>query len=597
MKHSKFSKILLVIALLLFTAGIEMLFARAGGGGTSSRNSGGGGGDLGLIYLIFYLMRILPFPLNIIALGAVVFFFIAGSRKAKNSGSAFRTLQNPEESSKAEGLDAFMAANPDFSEEEFMKKFATAFTAIQNAWSSKKISNARRFITDGVYQRFATQIKMMELLKQTNRISDIKILNTWIDKVETDGDYDVIHAGIHAYMKDSYISEISPALNSRVDDKFIEYWSFIRRKNSKKGDLYTTVTCPNCNAPLTEEHLDVVKCPFCGTLLNNGEFDWILSEITQANDYVNSRRSEKKLKSILAGIPADALSQEASVQLIEDKASNGYLQILTALTLKDLRGIKRFTSSTFAQKLKTSIPEETVVYNRLFLNSVTLIGAARTEEHNLLYISVRSSFQRILLKDGKYVKRIDPFIVSRNGVIIMKKKINAEKAKGSLYAGSCPACGAPVEDPFAVKCSYCGTEYNREDREWIIDDILTMEEYAEHTGKTNATAVNPDILDSLYDVRDYALNNMMMIVAADGVYGREERELIDKISRKFGYKPQQTGILFNQAASGRLSIMMPEDRKKREKIYSLMVKAAMADRNLGSEEKQLLDHVKEKYLS
>lgn len=579
---------------MLLVTGTAYLFARAGGGGSRSRGSGG---DLGILYLIFYIIRILPFPLNIIAIGILLFLFFKGSKKVKNDGSAFSNLGGIKDSASAEGFTDFLIHNPDFDENAFIKKVETAFTGIQNAWTEKKIAQARRYITDGVYQRFLTQIKMMELLKQTDEISDIRIINIWIDRVEEDGDYDIIHAGIHASMKDIFKSEISKSLNTRVDDDFIEYWSFIRLKNNRNKDLYGTVKCPNCNAPLTEEHLDVVKCPFCGTLLNNGEYDWILSEITQANDYAASRRSSRKIKVLKNRLSGTPILEGSSIQLLEDKASNGYLQILTAQTLKDFRGIKRFTSSAFAEKLEKDIPEEEIVYNRLFLNDVTLIGASESGDSNLLFVSIRSSFQRVILKNGRLAKKIDPFLVSETQVVVMKKKKDARKPKGSLYAGSCPACGAPVEDSFAVKCSYCGTEYNREDLDWIIDNIITMEEYAEYSSSSKATAIKSDILDSLYDVRDYALNNIMMIIGADGVFDRREKELASAAARKFGYKPDILEPLFKQAASGRLSIKMPENRKKRTKIYSLMIKAAMADENLGAEEKELLDNVKERYLS
>jgi len=598
MKRNTLLKITILILVLLLTAGVELLFARAGGGGSSSRSStGGGGGGFGAIYLIFYLIQILPFPLNIIAIGIIIFVLFKGSRKVKNDGSAFRNIQGVRESSGAKGYTNFINLNPDFSEAEFIKKAATAFTAIQQAWTQKTIAGARRFITDGVYQRFLTQIKMMELLKQSDEISDIRIINIWIDKVEQDGEFDIIHTGIQASMKDFFTSELSASLNSRMDDEFIEYWSFIRRKSNKNKDLYGTVTCPSCNAPLTEEHLDVVKCPFCGTLLNNGEYDWILSEITQANDYAASKRSIRKISSIKSKISKDALSEESAVQLIEDKASNGYLQILTALTIRDLRGIRRFTSSKYADTLQAMIPEETVAYNRLFLNDVTLIGASRTDDFNRLYISIRSSYQRILLKEGKIRKKLDPFIVSKSEVVVLKKKVNGGKPKGSLYSGTCPACGAAVEDPLAIKCPFCGTQYNREDKEWIIDNILSMEEYTSTTANADTTAVKPGILDAIYDVRDYALNNIMMIIAADGIYDRREKEMAEGIARKFGYKPAMLGPLFTQAAAGRLSIKMPEDKTKRTRIYSLMVKTAMADNSLSPEEKELLDQVKEVYLS
>ena len=110
------------------------------------------------------------------------------------------------------------------------------------------------------------------------------------------------------------------------------------------------------------------------------------------------------------------------------------------------------------------------------------------------------------------------------------------------------------------------------------------------------SSVKAAVIDGVYDIKDYAMNNIMMIIAADGTFDSREKQLAETLAKKFGYKANIIEPLFKQAASGRLSIKMPEDRKKREKIYSLMFKAAMADNDLSSEESKLLDAVKRVYL-
>ena len=601
MKTNKLAKISVLILLLLLTVGVELLFARAGGGGSSSRSSGGGG-DLGIIYLIFYLMQIIPFPFNFIILGIVIFLYISANKKQSKNRSAFKSFPGQTEGGQAgtnnvKGYAPFLKTNPNFNEQEFLHKVDTAFMGIQKAWSEKDISKARRYISDGVHQRFLTQIEMMGILKQTNIISDIKIDNIWIDKIESDGEFDIIHAGISAYANDIFKSELSKSLNTDVSEDFIEYWSFIRKKSSKNKDLYGTVECPNCRAPLDGKNSDVVKCTFCGTLLNNGDYDWILSEITQANDYAASRTSRRKLEHVASEIAKKAFEDESSVQLIEDKASNAYLQVISAQSTNSYDKVKRFISDSYAEKLSTLKTNDLIAYNRLFLNDVSLIGAGKTETDNILYISIRSSFQRIKLLEKNRISKIDPFVVSKTEVLVFKKALNGGKSKGSLYAGSCPACGGAVEDELATKCSYCGTAYNRGNKDWVVQDIISMEEYTAISSKNMTSSVKAAVIDGVYDIKDYAMNNIMMIIAADGTFDSRERQLAEAVAKKFGYKSNIIEPLFKQAASGRLSIKMPEDRKKREKIYSLMFKAAMADNDLSSEESKLLDDVKKVYLS
>ena len=44
-----------------------------------------------------------------------------------------------------------------------------------------------------------------------------------------------------------------------------------------------------------------------------------------------------------------------------------------------------------------------------------------------------------------------------------------------------------------------------------------------------------DDLDELYDVRDYAFNNMMVMIAADGVFAKEEMDYANMIAKKWNY--------------------------------------------------------------
>ena len=92
--------------------------------------------------------------------------------------------------------------------------------------------------------------------------------------------------------------------------------------------------------------------------------------------------------------------------------------------------------------------------------------------------------------------------------------------------------------------------------------------------------LNPAVLDSLYEVKDYALNNVMVMAGADGVFAEEEKQFAEGLARKWGYNLARIEPLFSLAKGGRLSIKMPANPAKRKAIYQLMMKAAEADRNV-----------------
>ena len=439
MKFSRILKIVLVV--LLMTVLVSAVFARAGGGG--GRSSGGGGEGIGaLIYIIIRLLIHLPFPINIITIALIIVGAIWIAKK-KRQQSVLNQLPTGKTIDKVRGYKEFNESNPNFDEAAFKEKVKTAFIQIQEGWAAKDISTARKWLSDGVYQRFNTQFKMMDMLKQKNTLENIEVKNVYIDKIERDGLFDIMHVAIHASINDKFVSEMDSSLNSGGKEEFVEYWSFLRKRGIESKDLFSSTGCPNCGAELPAGLGEVSKCEYCGTMLNSGEFDWVLSEITQADDYIGANRKFAKtenLNNMVKGLIQE--NDDFSVQLVEDKASNGYLQILTANTLQDPAIMRRFVTDAAFEKLQKRMPKEKVAYNRIYLNDVSLLGIREEGNKNVLMIAIRSSSQRVVI-EGEKVRKLEEVVVSRSRVVLMEREKGATAAKGSLYTHNCPKlrCG------------------------------------------------------------------------------------------------------------------------------------------------------------
>lgn len=589
--------IIFFVLVLLSVFIAEDTFARLGGGGGSSSNGGSGDGIGGLIIYIFMLI---PFPFNIIIIAIIIVGYIYLNKKRKQKSVLNQMPTGASSGAKPKGYEAFMLRNPTFDENKFKEKVKTAFTDLQYAWQDKNMSKVRKFLSDGMYQRLNTQFKMMDLLDQKNTIEKLTIKNVYIDKVDTDGVFDVVHVAIHASIVDKFISEKYKSLNSGGAEDFVEYWSFIRKKGADEKDMYSTNNCPKCGGELPKEASEVAKCEFCGSMVNSGEFDWVLSEVTQADDYISANPVMKSanLGDAVMGLVHD--NEDFAVQLIEDKASNGYLQIETARVAKDYKLMRRFVSDEAFEKLtKKFDAEQAFVYNRLFLNDVTLIGAMQKDGKNVLMIAIKSSYQRVVPKDKK-VDLLDFAVTTKTDVVLMSRDIKAGENKGSIYSHSCPSCGGPAGDTLDTKCQYCGAELNSTSTEWIITDVMDLQSYYAYYSANAANfiaKVDPNKIDALYKVRDYAFNNVLIMVAADGSFDNEELEFTKKLAKKWGYNLDKIQPMFQMAQSGKLVIRMPEDQKSREKIFKLMEKAAQIDGNVSQEEQQLLDSLKQQYLS
>jgi hypothetical protein len=174
------------------------------------------------------------------------------------------------------------------------------------------------------------------------------------------------------------------------------------------------------------------------------------------------------------------------------------------------------------------------------------------------------------------------------------------ESKGSLYTHTCPSCGGTIQDSLDIKCAFCGSLLNNPKHEWIVLDIMGIGEYREYfqqQAKELDVKVSPALLDSLLEVKDYALNNVMVMIGADGVFAEEEKRFAETMARKWGFNTSRIRPLFDLAKGNRLSIKMPSDPKKRKVIYQLMEKAAEADHDVCEEEKMVLDFVREHFLA
>jgi predicted lipid-binding transport protein (Tim44 family)/uncharacterized Zn finger protein (UPF0148 family) len=599
------NRIILFVLLLMF---VTTVFAAAGGGG-GGHSGGGGGGDGGdggaIIYLIYWLLRLifmLPFPINIIVLAIIIFVVY----KASKSYQAVSGLNNIPGHHPSTGFNTstkqdkipedFLAKNPDFDTFKFKDKVRTAFTEIQNAWMFQDLSNVRKWITDGVYQRFHTQFIMMKQIEQMNEISNINIHHVFIDDVETDGVYDIVHVGIQYSMYDGFESKKFTRLNDGGTIQATDFWSFIKKSGVKEKDLYHTTNCPNCGGNLPADGGETAKCPYCSTITYLGDYDWILAEITQPDDYYNSNAKYEKQGKFSKKIRAQMdEKQDFSLQLLEDKASNGYMQIMTALMLKKPEITRRFVSDALYEKIEQQLKSEPAfVFNRLYLNHVTSFDFYKENGKDNIVVALKRSSQKIKNTNSS-APHFEQSIFSQDEVLIMSRDTGAGKPQGSLYAHSCPNCGAPIKDTIELNCTYCNAQLNSTKYEWIISDWMSAAEYNQFKQTNNnsfAVDKNIDELDELFNVRDYALNNVMMMIAADGKIKGEEMAFAQMLARKWNYDLDKIQGFLSMATNNKLVIRMPQNEKQKKKIIALMEKAANLDNTITVDEIALLEQVK-----
>ncbi len=457
-----------LILFIMFTAG----FARAGGGGgdgdgggggSSSYDDGGsfddGGGDNGG-----------GAPLNPTAVVFIIVIVVITVIKNASNRSSTPKLAGETNSDFPNGLN--------------YTKVSSAFIEIQQAWMFKDLKNVRRWISDGVYQRFTTQFSMMNRLDQVNRLSNIRINSIAAFPLRADGNYQTVDVAISFTIDDDFESTAYPEFNERFeDDNSMEYWTFIKRTDAVNGkDLYEDKNCPNCGAPFKYKMGEISRCSGCGTLTNSAAFDWVLCEITQKSDYIDGENYIENY-SLLTRAESDPLF---AIQRIEDIASNVFMQVMAVVSGGDSKPLNRFAAQGAIEKILKHRMGKDFVFNRLYVNSMLLTSVHETEDSLELGLVARATFKRVQIAeplhfiDTEPVAQMFTFTFSRN-----KKGIKAPE-KEIVYSYECTSCGAPFADTTDKVCTYCGEAVLNKNNNWILQDMQFPYEWQGHAEHSNS---------------------------------------------------------------------------------------------------------------
>jgi predicted lipid-binding transport protein (Tim44 family) len=450
----------------------QNIFARAGGGGgghSSSHSSGGGHGfgghgyygggggggmSIGTIILIIFIV--------------VIFLIVKAKMKQnKTASSILNTFSGDSDDDSGSSDEGAALPNPEGLDNE---KIKSSFMGIQEAWQAKDLKKVRKWISDGVYQRFNGQFAMMNKLSQVNKLTNIKVDGIRIARTGTDNGYKTADVAINFRMDDEFLSDKYPSFNQKFrGESATEYWTFIKKEDAKEGkNLYDSNNCPNCGAPFDVNLGEISRCGSCGTLTNNASYDWVLSEITQEDDYSAGDMFSK----------ADELHELTkndklfSVQRIEDVASNVFMQVMQVLSGEPEKKLTRFATKEVAAAI---IEERTksggYIFDRLYLNDVELSEFNKDETKLHLVFKLKTTYQRV--KAGEKLTLLDKEMVTKHYGMKLSKNLKSLQTaeKETVYSYECPGCGAPYTDTTDEKCSYCGALILDFDHNWILTGI------------------------------------------------------------------------------------------------------------------------------
>ena len=263
---------------------------------TTGDYGSGGGDDWGVIIGYLIGLFIENPTLGLIVLVILIILVLLRKRKAKKLGGdagyinqqVQQQVQNDIVMDYTQSVAAQVReSDPDFSAEKFIGWAQEVFMKIQEAWTTRDWKVIRPFESETLFNTHKQQLDEYIRLNKINVIEKVGIKHCSLKSYTVDGDKEVMVVALNAILRDYVIDATTRnVLESDPNrDWYMKYELTFNRKVGVKTNPglsnMSTTNCPNCGAPT--EITSSGQCPYCGSVITNGEHDWVLSNLVGVN--------------------------------------------------------------------------------------------------------------------------------------------------------------------------------------------------------------------------------------------------------------------------------------------------------------------------
>lgn len=526
---------------------------------------------------------------------AIILLFVVANalqaaRKHQMASTIRRGVQRQEEQRRQAALASIQSRDANFDLQAFLNRASVAFEKIQLAWSEQDLTAARPFISDGVFERFRLQIDMMKEAGLRNVMSNVQVLSRQAVALYFTPQFDTVHVRFSASADDRMVDlKTGRALpGSDHSGPFVEYWSFHRRpgvQTLKTGGAIEG-NCPRCAAPL--KIVDQSTCPACGAKVNSGEYDWVLSEITQESEF-QIPGSEQDLPGLAKLSERDP---GFSLQHIEDRVSVMFWRLRAAEFYRDFKYAAPVMTPAMGIEFSKTLSQQNRYWKEAAVGQVEVIGTEPGQNGNdLLKVKVRWS-GILMNRTAQAATELRGRAINTQIYTLLRHSRAQTNLAGTFQSAGCPSCGAPLEIDGSGNCAYCGTGVTSGEFDWVLASIdrFTGQEADRHfTGlalQREQHAKDPLAVHATDT--PLALSILAQAALLDGVLDEQERTVLQKLGARRGLSGEQVDKIIDQARATEARLPEASSPVEARNYVQQLVHVFMADGILSGREEKLL---------
>lgn len=178
--------------------------------------------------------------------------------------------------------------DPDFSTERFLSWAEQVFVRLQQAWTERDWKKARPFESESLFNLHKSQLDEYIRNGTINIMENVCVNESYLCDYADDGNYEYLTVFMNTRYNDYIVKEDTREVVKGDPNRtyHVQYkLKFMRTLGVKTGQLSnkSTASCPNCGAPVDVNAAG--QCAYCGTVITNGEHDWVLCNMDDIAQY------------------------------------------------------------------------------------------------------------------------------------------------------------------------------------------------------------------------------------------------------------------------------------------------------------------------